>query len=200
MKYLHIQAIGHLLATYREDLVYISNFHKYKNEQISKKEFIKKDTGMFYKFLIDFSVTRNFIKGSTPRLLDVTTNWIHGKYPDDVDKFAKELNRKGLTHNHIATVLSSKILMLNNPWLILPIDKWARIAVKHKKNMYDGYLDKIDKYKKVHNIIINQCIESVAEHLNLIELEFRNELSNFEQIKINRFIDKLLWTVGQYEK
>ena len=148
MEYLEIEAIGQLLATYREDLTYISNFHKYKKGKISRSEFCKKDLGMFYKFLIDFRITRNFVKGNTPKLLDVTINWVSGKFPDEVDKFALELNKKGLTRGNTATVLSSKVLMLNNPWVILPIDKWARIAVQHKQNVYNGYLDKIDNFKR----------------------------------------------------
>ena len=90
--------------------------------------------------------------------------------------------------------------MLNNPWVILPIDKWARNAVQHKQNVYNGYLDKIDNFKKEHKDIINQCIKSVTKHLEIIENTFHNELSNFEQLRKNRFIDKLLWTKGQQPK
>ena len=56
-------------------------------------------------------------------MLNLTKHWVESTDANDVDVLANELNRLGLTHDKkIMTSLASKILFLNNPYEIFPLD------------------------------------------------------------------------------
>lgn len=145
-----IKAIGNLLQFYHSATVFrIRNFHRYKQGQISADDFVKKSAGTFYQFLIEYRVTRNFQAGKSASVLRLTTEWINDSTPDDVDGFANLLNKKKLTHDKTMTPLGSKILFLNNPWTILPMDNLARKALGQKDNLFSTYLANLVQFKKV---------------------------------------------------
>lgn len=96
-----IQAIGNFLTYYRNDLNYIKQFQDFKNGKISAENYIKKDSGSFYSFLIEFRVVRNFPKGTVNELLNETFLWIQNEDFDNVDLFAKNLSSKGLTRGKL---------------------------------------------------------------------------------------------------
>lgn len=68
-----IQAIGNFLTYYRTDLNYIRKFQDFKNGKITAENYVKKDVGSFYSFLIEFRVVRNFPSGTVDKLLDETS-------------------------------------------------------------------------------------------------------------------------------
>lgn len=195
-----IQATGILLATYHSDLVYIRNFQRYKQGQFSADKFVEKSAGTFYQFLIEFRVTRNFQAGKSASILQLTTEWINGSTPNDVDGFANLLNKKKLTHDMTMTSLGSKILFLNNPWTILPMDNLARKALGQKNNLYSTYLTNLDIFKKSNNHTIKNNLEIIDPFLMTIESEFKKEIRDIKTIRQNRFVDKLLWTLGQVKQ
>lgn len=192
-----IQTLGNLLATYNSDLNYIRNFHKYKKNEISTKDYLLKSTGTFKSFINDFRVARNVEKAKTSTLLNLTSNWIKNKNSDNVDEFAEHLKMKGITHGKIMTSLASKILFLNNPWKILPLDNLAKKAVGLKNNNYSNYLPLTEIYIEKSNNEIYSLLSSIDKHLKIIEKEFEQEIENIEVVRKNRFIDKLLWTEGR---
>ena len=53
-----IQAIGNFLTYYRTDLNYIKQFQDFKTGKISAENYIKKDSGSFYSFLIESNKAR----------------------------------------------------------------------------------------------------------------------------------------------
>ncbi|MEO6547889.1 MAG: hypothetical protein ABIN94_07805 [Ferruginibacter sp.] len=191
----YIQSLGNFLACYHSDLTYIQNFQLYKNGFIRRSHFSEKEVGSIYEFLIEFRVVRNYNQGETEQVLDITSKWINGNDPDNVDGFATQLNYKGLTHGKTATVLASKILFLNNPWAILPLDKWAKATMGLKINTYAGYLKTVDGFADKNKEEIYDCLTSVKSHILVIEKEFKKHLPHLEKIRQNRFVDKLLWTI-----
>jgi hypothetical protein len=195
-----IQATGILLETYHSDLVYIRNFQRYKQGQFSADKFVEKSAGTFYQFLIEFRVTRNFQAGKSDSILHLTTEWINGSTPNDVDGFAHLLNKKKLTHDKIMTSLGSKILFLNSPWTILPMDSLARKALGQNDNLYSTYLTNLDIFKKSNSNTIKNNIEIIEPFLTKIESEFNKEIEDIKTIRQNRFVDKLLWTLGQVKQ
>jgi hypothetical protein len=118
----HIQAIGHFLSSYDNDLRYISKFNDYKKGKLKASKYIKKEDGSFYKFLIEFKVIRNIPKGKSLDLLIQTKHWIDGDNPNDVDSFAEHLKNSGLSYKLLKS-MASKVLFLNNPEEIIPMDK-----------------------------------------------------------------------------
>lgn len=192
-----IKAIGNLLSGYHSDLTYITNFHRYKHGEISKQDYLKKSEGTFKSFINDFRVARNVNKTKTEYLLALTYQWVKSKKQNNVDDFAKYLCAKGITHGKIMTSLSSKILFLNNPWEILPLDSLAKNALGMKRNMYTDYLPLVNHFKQEHKKIIIECMKGVAPHLSIIEKEFTPEMRDIKTVRLNRFIDKLLWTIGR---
>lgn len=195
-----IQAIGNLLSNFESDLLYIRNFQLFKKGKISPKEYCEKKQGTFYSFLIEYRVTRNFEKNSVDTLLDITKGWIKTPSADKVDEFAIHLNDEGLTHGKIMTVMASKILFLNNPWKILPMDAFSKVAIGQNNNSYGDYQSKIKEVKKLINPIIKGSFNNVKPYLKLVESLYDTDLKDIQTIRENRLIDKILWTLGKSGK
>jgi len=169
----NIQAAGNFLSTYYSDLNYIQNFHNYKSDQLSTADYTSKETGTFYSFVIEFKIVRNFSKGSVDKLLKETIKWVNGKQADNVDLFADRLCQAGLTRGHTMTSLASKILFLNNPWIILPMDSLVRQALNQKDKLYSNYAVNLLTFKKENRDIIENCMRHVAPLTAIIEKDFK---------------------------
>ncbi|MCE4566036.1 hypothetical protein INQ51_17080 [Maribellus sp. CM-23] len=194
-----IMALGNLLQYYYTDLTYINNFQKYKAGQLKTEDYLQKSDGSFKSFINEFRVARNIEKGKTDELLKMAMIYTSEGEGDGicVDLFAEFLNEVGITHGKTMTSLASKVLFLNDPWNILPIDNLVKRAVNLRENKYDSYKIKYNEFKKNHILEINESLASVEEHLNIIEAPFIGELRDIQTIRFNRFLDKILWTIGK---
>lgn len=190
-----IQAIGNFLTYYQTDLNYIKQFHDFKTNKISAENYIQKAHGSFYSFLIEFRVVRNFPSGTVDKLLNETSNWVNSQHANDVDLFAQKLAEKGLTKG-VMTSMASKILFLNNPWEILPMDSLARKTLNHKENKYSIYNDKLEIFKQESKSVFDSALNYTNSLTSIIHQEFSG-LSDLETICRNRIIDKILWTLGK---
>ena len=189
-----VKTIGNFLSTYYTDLDYIRNFQRFKENKISASDYLKKDTGTFYQFLIEFRVIRNVNKSKVADLLKETKAWTNGVNSNDVDKFAKHISRQGITHEKIMTSLASKILFLNDPWTIFPFDNLAKRSLNQRTNEYADYIPRIEKYKIENEYFTKMTFKTIDIYLKSIEKEFKGELKDLSTIRQNRFTDKLLWT------
>lgn len=194
MKKEHIQAIGNFLMYYYEDLNYIKLFQDFKENRISLKDYGIKNKGTFYSFLIEFKIIRNFEKGATEQLLLETRKYIESSIEDNVDLFAEELAKTSLTRGNKAISAASKILFLNNPWDIIPMDKLTRKALKQNDNKYSIYKANLDHYRKANKGVIEECLFYVNPWATTLENEFVDRINDLNIIRENRMIDKLLWT------
>jgi len=192
-----IQALGNLLTYYYSDLLYIREFQRYKNEKIDTNEYLKISDGTFKAFINEFRVARNIEKTKTDILLQQTIYWTRSAKSTDVDGFAELLNRNGITHGKVMTSLASKILFLNNPWVILPLDNLAKKSFGLKGNLYGDYYPLTVEFIKKYEMEINRHLDSVKQHLETIEASFCDEIENVKAIRFNRFVDKILWTIGR---
>ena len=172
----NIQALGNLLANYHSDLTYIRNFQKYKSNNKTSSEYVKNSKGNFKAFINEFRVARNVKKGKTDILLSLTTEWVKQKQGDHVDEFAQHLKNNGITHGKVMTSLASKILFLNNPWSILPLDNLAKKAVGLRGNSYTNYLPLIDIFIVSNKKDIDKTLSSIESHLIIVEKEFVDEI------------------------
>jgi hypothetical protein len=189
-----IQAIGNFLQYYSTDLNYIKNFQDFKKNKISSADYVGKDEGTFYSFLIEFRVVRNFTKGATDKLLEETRKWIFGKNPNNVDLFAEKLANSDLTRGNKTTSLASKVLFLNDPWTILPLDNNTRAAFKQIDNTYSHYISNLEKYSKTHSSVIAESMKYIKPLAEIIEQDFTGKIKDLHIIRENRIIDKLLWS------
>jgi hypothetical protein len=164
---------------------------------LKTNEYLQKSTGTFKSFINEFRVARNVEKSKTKELLESTIEWIGKNENVEVDNFAEFLNIKGITHGKIMTSLASKILFLNDPWNFLPIDNLVKKAVGLKRNKYNLYELEVTKFKSTNLSEMNKCLESVEKHLKIIETPFQKKISNIKVIRQNRFLDKVLWTIGR---
>lgn len=190
-----IQSIGNFLAYYKTDLNYIRRFQDFKSNPDTASEYIKKDIGSFYSFLIEFRVVRNFTKGSVDKLLDETLSWINSKDANNVDLFAQKLSQSNLTQGKVTTSMASKILFLNNPWEIIPMDQLARKTLNQKENKYFIYNENLQQFRAKNEQIFENCLDHLKPFITLIHNDF-NDLNKIEIICKNRIVDKLLWTMG----
>ncbi len=189
-----IEAIGNFLATYETDLIYIRNFMWYRQGRISPDDFIKKENGSFYSFLIEFNVTRNFMATKSREILECSNDWLNRGNDEDVDGLAMQLKVSELTRNGIMTSLASKILFLNNPYKIFPMDRRAKKTLNYNKdNIYKNYLPEVKKYIDIKSDLILNALNLVEPFAEIIESNFI-VIPDIPTIRRNRFIDKLLWT------
>jgi hypothetical protein len=189
-----IQAIGNFLQYYHSDLLYITKFQEYKEKKISFEDYVMKDDGTFYSFLIEYRVTRNYMQGTTGKLLFETLKWVNTCNADDVDLFTGILLKSGLTRGNTTTSLASKILFLNNPWEILPMDTLTRKAFQQAENKYSVYRTNLDKYRITNKMIIDECLSHTTGLTSCVEQDYYGKLKDLHVIRENRMIDKLLWS------
>ncbi|EKT3967467.1 hypothetical protein NTJ12_002558 [Flavobacterium psychrophilum] len=192
-----IQATGNYLTSYHNDLIFIEKFKDFKENKISENEYIEKQNGTFYSFLIAFRVARNFTQGRVDKLLEETYNFVNGKQPNNVDLFAENLAQSNLTRGKVMASMASKILFLNNPWEIIPMDTLARNTLKQKNNKYGTYEKNLKVYREQNLSVIESCITFTNPLTKIINKEFENKLQNLDKISENRMMDKLLWTFGK---
>jgi hypothetical protein len=195
-KFYYIRALGNLLVYYKSDLEYIRNFQSFKNGLIDSDKYLTKAFG-FQDFLAEFKIARNSDKTKRPQLLSLTKRWISGHDPDNVDDFAEYLKDNNLTFGKTMTSLASKILFLNNPWRITPSDSRARKTLGLISNSYSEYFPIVQEFILTNQTDIKYYLDSVHQHLTVIESSFENELKEVKAIRKNRFVDKILWTMGQ---
>lgn len=185
----YIYALGQLLYTYESDLTYFKKFKDFKKSRNT-------DNSFFKKFINEYKVARNINKDYSHKVINLTLDWIDNYESSDVDGFAQYLQRKGVTYNKLTTSLASKIMFLNDPYKIIPMDQLARNALGQKSNLYSDYIKLVKSYKTENLPKIEKHLNSVNKHLNFIEIDFAN-LKNIETIRMNRFIDKILWSIGK---
>lgn len=190
-----IEAVGHFLAYYESDLKYISNFQSFKRGEICSKDFVKKENGSFYKFLIEFKVIRNIPKGISIKVLKETENWIENNKNNKVNAFADHLKNIGLTRNSNRSLVS-KIFFLDNPWEIITMDTLTRKALLLKENDYKLYKEKINNYEQENTPEIDELVSYIEPFIKIIHRDFEN-IRDLDTILKNRLIDKLLWTTGR---
>jgi hypothetical protein len=137
---------------------------------------------------------RNVKKDKVAELLTETRTWTSNSDSANVDKFARHLRDCRLTHEKTMTSLSSKILFLTDPWTIFPFDNLAKKSLGQRSNIYFDYIPRIEKFKGENIEFANETFEKLKTYLTDIELNFKNDIRDIETIRLNRFIDKLLWT------
>ncbi len=196
MNPIDVKTFGDFLRYYETDLAYIQSFHKFLNGKITKEKFSSKEDGSFYRFLIEFRIIRNIVSGSTERLIDLTKEWCESKKGSEVDKFAEHIHGQGMTHGGIPRSLASKVLFLNNPWKILPMDSLARKALGESSNRYENFSSLLEEFRSKNE----SRIELLSQYAEPFVQEIENRYKEVKQIKIirkNRLFDKLLWITGQ---
>jgi len=194
---IQIRAIGNLLQYYASDLEYICNFKRFKESPIEPYIDIykKNNPGLFQAFINEFRVARNVKEGKRRDLLVKIHRWVHSPKADDVDALAESI--KNMTFQKTMISLSSKILFLNNPARIVPCDRLNRRALGlEKEKNYRAFDAKIQKMREEQRSLFQEWLLPVIMYLNKIESGFSGELKDFETIRMNRFIDKLLWMKG----
>jgi hypothetical protein len=194
----YIRGIGNFLATYHSDLTYIERFQCYKRDSTQQAEYILKGKGTFKQFLNDFRIARNIPDGKTGKLLALTLEWIKtGANASEVDDFAEFLRKRKMSHfDKTPYSLASKILFLNDPVNIVPNDILARNAVGCKDRQYSKYKECFDSFLINHSSEFKSVLKEVEPLAMIIEKDFK-KLTPIKTIRFNRFVDKMLWTIGK---
>jgi hypothetical protein len=189
-----IKAIGYFLSSYESDLNYIRNFQRFKFGRITIPDYASENNRRYFpKFLSEFRIARNRIQGADTEILELTHDWIHGNNPNDVDGFALNLYVNDMTHG-LATSFASKVLMLNNPCSIFPIDGNVRKKLGLNNNSYSEYIELLTTYRENYNREINNCLSYVTPLAIRIENDF-GDIPYKHRIRKCRLIDKLLWSI-----
>lgn len=192
------------------DLRFILKFQQWKYGQLQTEDYLNpKREYSFPAFLKDYGIY-NRVK-DVSAVLDATFAWIRTQQPDDVDGFRdylskQKVNRKKIIEAGKQTSLASKILFLNNPVAIVPIDQYVRKAVGLESNIYSKYKLEFEKtIQKEWKELINECSKELEQDKSIREAEkvFKDGISalginwDIETIRKNRIADKLLWAIGK---
>lgn len=192
-----IKALGFLLSTYESDLNYFAKFIEFSERKISFDLYVQKAEGTFKNFIDEFRVARNTKKVFTPALLETTLEWYRKAQTTDVDGFALAIKEGGLTHGKVATSLSSKVMFLMNPWEVIPLDRYAKAALKHRTNNYGEYIIRLQDFQRAYSTNIQEALNQVEGMLEVVESRFAGQLKNLGKIRENRLVDKWLWVKGR---
>lgn len=92
--------------------------------------------------------------------------------------------------------MASKILFLNNPYEIIPMDALARRSLRQSKNLYNVYRENLYNYKLQYRTEIREMFEYVKPLTDIVHQEFPL-ITDIHRIAENRMIDKILWTSGK---
>jgi hypothetical protein len=197
MQHYYIFATGNFLQYYYSDLQYFLNFQIFKIDKSNFDLYCKKGEGTFKSFINEYRVARNADKLKTKELLICTLKWLSNNKTIDVDEFAAFLKSNHLTHDKIAISLASKILFLCDPWNVFPYDNQARTALNPKIKTYSEYYSSLMNFMTKHQKEIHDGLELIKPHVQIIENEYKKRLFNIELIRVNRFTDKVLWSIGR---
>lgn len=188
----HQRATKELLDWYTQDLNHFASFLSWKHEPAKHPEY----EATFKRFLSDFRVLRWLGNKNVHSLLDNTIAWINGPTPDDVDGFAAYLERRGVTPGKVMTSMASKVLFLNNPHQITPIDSYVRAAVHLQSNRYADYLPLFQTFVQRSAQAIESELDLIDSQLSALEKPFENRIPKIKGIRRIRYADKLLWAIG----
>lgn len=191
-----VEALGNLLCYYNSDLYYISCFQNFITGNITQTQYLQKEKGSFKSFLIEYRIARNVKKDKKEELLLFTKDWV--STGTSVDDFARALKNKEITHDgKVMASLASKILFLNNPEEIIPMDRFNKNALNIKSNVYSEFTNEFKKYKSKHMNMIKEYLSKIDSLLSEVEANYKNITIKFDEYRISRFLDKMLWTIGK---
>lgn len=192
----HDRAKKELKTWYKNDLAYFLEFQRWKSEPDFDTEYQE----TLKRFLKEFRVWRCLDKSLPNRcksLLTSTSKWIKSDDPENVDGFATYLQENGLTHGKKMTSMASKILFMNCPQRVFPIDRFVRKAVGLRTTMYRDYKPLLDEFRHTHWDEIQRGLDEVLGDLLEIEKAYTSEIHDLQTIRQNRYVDKLLWAIGE---
>jgi hypothetical protein len=193
-----VEALGNLMCYYNSDLNYISYFHDFQNGKITKNEYLCNKESGFQSFLNEYKVARNVKKNKVEEIMLFTKEWVLREDSSVVDNFALALRKKEITQGgKTMTSLASKILFLNNPEVVIPIDTLNRSALGEKLNIYADFKIKVNLFISQNQKMIEEYLNKVDPLLSEVELNFKLLEIDFKKYRLTRFVDKLLWTKGE---
>lgn len=194
----HIEALGHFLAFYESDLRYFFNFKLFKDGKISNINYLNSLDHSFLDFLGEYGVARCIPATKKKDFLKKAKKWLVKNHMSiDVDSFAQYM--KPMTSgNKIMTSLCSKVLMLNAPNLIFPIDAYTKKALKVKTNRYNDYHQKVLEFQAKIKPELQDLISTVQSYIENIEAPFVKRLPDIKNIRELRLMDKILWCIGKH--
>lgn len=190
-----IKAIGQFLAFYESDLNYIKRFQQFKdNLDLS---YINEGEYSFTAFISEFRIARNIGLNTRKEALKLIKKWCESNYCDDVDGLSKKFKLTKYSHEKGPLSFSSKVLFLNNPYNILPLDRYGKKTLSlNSWASYQDYITAVDVFKKENEYLLKESLNQIKAMAISIEKGF-NELGQIELIRYNRFTDKLLWVCGK---
>ena len=157
----HKQAQEYLRNWYESELTYIREFQDWKNEPEKHPHYEES----FKNALDYFDTLWWFTPQHVPDLMAKTFGWVNGATPNKVDEFAVKL---GELTGYRETSLASKILFLNKPQKISPINGEVRTAVGLKADTYWDYKLKLEEFRGEHKVEIDLGLKEIADDLVLL--------------------------------
>lgn len=186
------KAIGYFYAFYERNLEHIANFQKFKKGIVTFDDYLSKGRNSFPRFLAEFRVARNLSSESVPKLLKLTREWVKSSTANNVDQFANKLLSKGISDGKLLVSLSSKVLHLNNPHEVLPIDSQVKKSVGQKSIRYADYIPQIKELRK--STEFERLLQHIERFSNQVESKFHKDIPYLKQVRENRLIDIYLWS------
>ncbi len=188
---IELETLGNFLMNYSSDLSYIRAFQNWKLSGYKDINYIENEEFSLKNFLIEFNLLRFFKKEIHSDLFEKITKYFIQN---------KEINVDNLAHCLSETKqisMASKILFLHSPEKIIIYDKFAKLGVNYKGNVYEEFILNVGVYSKEYQELIKKLTEQIPK--SLYNLEKKILTVNSYKIRQNRLIDKLFWTIGKHK-
>ncbi|SFW84051.1 hypothetical protein [Chitinophaga sancti] len=190
---LRIRAIGQFLYFYETDLYYINRFQKFKQE--ASELYLNDSEFSFTAFLAEFKIIRSIGKQYQRNVLKKVKTWCLSEQCDDVDGLSDYLFKSKYAHGKRPLSFSSKVLFLNNPYYVLPLDSRGMNAIGIRNCTYKDYLNGVKEFINSNKSDLEYCLDVIELMARKVESNFPH-LKKIEIIRENRMLDKLLWVIG----
>lgn len=192
------QAIGNFLMNYTTDLEYIAQFQEWKKGGYINKDYLSVNQKFgLYAFLQEFKVLRGFNKDNRVKLCKSIQQLLKSNTHINVDDLSRKINKGSCLQS-----MASKIAMLYDPEIYLPIDRFARIAC-FETDKRCSYKDFNIKAKEMHKYELNGIVKDidniVQPLIKPIESTIKLKDINIKLVRENRILDKVLWTKGKFK-
>jgi len=202
------KTISSLVEGYFSDLSYINEFQNFKKDAVIDKGHSLREFLKYYQVLRNIPIKEN--SNNYCDFENLVRKFVNkNETSDDVDLLVSTLIDKNISKMKL-TSLCSKILFLNNPLQIFPMDHYSRKGLifyyenkKLAEGNYNNYLINVNTFRIENNDKIIDFINSkeLSHYLAVIvaiENFFIDKIEEIEEIRINRFIDKYLMYLGMH--
>ena len=178
---------------YGSDIVFVNQFADCMAGRLDPGEYCESS---FKAYLRQNKLARIVRSGKLSELFVATVQWIRGEDVHDVDGFARRLWNQGVT-NGTPVMLVSRLLYLNRPGEILPLDMFGRMALRCSSPDYAVFAQKAKDFQERYLVELSTALTQIEREMIQTEQEAEVRLDHLETIRLKYLLHQWLYWLGR---